>query len=286
MILNQVKIKESKDSLSKKDDIMSKEEYYKEIEAKVKEWEEIIAKQKQRPDKFETYSGIPIKPLYTPLDIKDKDYLKDIGFPGQPPFTRGIYPTMYRSKYWTMRLFSGFGSPESTNQRWKFLYEHGETGFSAAVDSLTFNGIDPDDPTADLDARFRTLLLHLEVGTAGVPLYCIDSLYALCDGLPIDKISVALVVEPFSSAPVCSFYFNMVKQKGFDLKQIMGTTQNDICTLSIEIECDTGIKTIGYVPYKNINPEHLLRLACDLIEWCTAQKNVPKWHPINFTGYN
>ncbi|MHA1651527.1 MAG: acyl-CoA mutase large subunit family protein [Candidatus Helarchaeota archaeon] len=243
---------------------MSQEEYYKKIEKKIKEWEEIYAKHKERPEKFETYSGIPVKPLYTPLDVKDKDYLKDIGFPGLPPFTRGVYPTMYRGRFWTIRLFSGHGTPEETNKRWKFLYDHGETGFSAAVDALTFNGIDPDDPRADL-----------EVGTAGVPLYCIDSMFALTDGLPIDKISVALVVEPFSSAPICAMYFNMAQMKGYEIKSLMGTCQNDICT-----------QTIGYVPYKNVAPPHLLRLACDLIEWCTAQKNVPKWHPINFTTYN
>lgn len=172
-----------------------------------------------------------------------------------------------------MRLFSGHVTPEETNARWKFLYEHGETGLSAAVDALTFNGIDPDDPIADI-AWVLTHLLHLEVGTAGVPLYCIDSLDALTKDLPIDKISVALVVEPFSSAPINAMYFNVVKQRGYDLKQIAGTTQNDICT-----------QQIGYVAYKNISPPHLLRLACDMIEWCTAQKNVPKWHPINFTGY-
>jgi len=136
---------------------MSKDEYYKGIEAKLKEWEEIVAKQKERDVEFETYSGIPIKPLYTPLDIKDKDYLNDIGFPGQPPFTRGVYPNMYRGRFWTMRLFSGHGTPEETNKRWKFLYEHGETGFSAAVDSLTFNGIDPDDPRADFLSGFDPL---------------------------------------------------------------------------------------------------------------------------------
>ncbi|MHA1276590.1 MAG: methylmalonyl-CoA mutase family protein [Candidatus Helarchaeota archaeon] len=202
---------------------MSNDEYYKRIEAKLKEWEEIVAKQKERPELFETYSGIPVKPLYTPLDIKDKDYLKDIGFPGQPPFTRGVYPNMYRGRFWTMRLFSGHGTPEETNERWKFLYKHGETGFSAAVDALTFNGIDPDDPRADL-----------EVGTAGVPLYCIDSMYALTKDLPIEKISVALVVEPFSSAPICAMYYNMCIEKGYDLKIVQGTCQNDICTLGIE----------------------------------------------------
>jgi len=205
-----------------------------------------------------------VKPIYTPLDIKNKDYLKDIGFPGAPPYARGVYPTMYRSQFWTIRLFSGHGTPEETNKRWHYLYNHGETGFSAAVDALTFNGIDPDDSRADL-----------EVGTAGVPLYCIDSMYALTEKLPLEKVSVALVVEPFSSAPICAMYFNMAMQKGYQLSVLTGTTQNDICTQSI-----------GYVPYKNVAPRHLLRLACDLIEWCTAQKNVPRWHPINFTGYN
>jgi len=134
---------------------LSEEEYYKGIEAKLKEWEQIVAKQKERDVKFETYSGIPVKALYTPLDIKGIDYNKDIGFPGLPPFTRGVYPNMYRGRFWTIRLFSGHGTPEETNARWRFLYEHGETGFSAAVDSLTFNGIDPDDPRADIRMVFE-----------------------------------------------------------------------------------------------------------------------------------
>ncbi|MFX1468866.1 MAG: methylmalonyl-CoA mutase, partial [Promethearchaeota archaeon] len=187
-----------------------------------------------------------------------------ISFPGVAPYTRGVYPSMYRGQLWTMRLFSGHGTPEETNKRWKFLYENGETGFSAAVDALTFNGIDPTEKDG-----------APEVGTSGVPLYCIDSLFALTEDIPIDKISVALVVEPFTSAPVCSMYFNMAQMRGYDIKQLMGTTQNDILTM-----------TVGYIPYKNSPPNHILRLACDFIEWTVAQKNVPKWHPINFTGYN
>jgi len=243
---------------------MFKEDKLKQIEAEYKKYQANIAKMKQQDEKFETDAGIEVKPLYTPLDIKNKDYLKDIGFPGSPPFARGVYPTMYRSQFWTIRLFSGHGTPEETNKRWHYLYNHGETGFSAAVDALTFNGIDPDDIRADL-----------EVGTAGVPLYCIDSMFALTEGLPLDKVSVALVVEPFSSAPICASYFNMAMQKGYELSQVYGTCQNDLCTQSI-----------GYVAYKNVAPRHLLRLACDLIEWCTAQQNVPKFHPINFTTYN
>ncbi len=242
---------------------MWEKEYLEKISKAKLEWEEKFKDSKERDGKFETDSEIPIKRLYTPLDVKG-DYLDKINFPGRAPYTRGIYPTMYRGRVWTMRLFSGHGTPEETNKRWKFLYDNGETGFSAAVDALTFNGIDPTNPDGSP-----------EVGTSGVPLYCIDSLFALTEDIPIDKISVALVVEPFTSAPVCSMYFNMAKMRGYDIKNLVGTTQNDILTM-----------TVGYIPYKNVAPDHLLRLACDFIEWTVAMKNVPKWHPINFTGYN
>ena len=138
-------------------------------------WNDKVKNQKERNVKFETDSGIPVKPLYTPLDVKG-DYFNKIGFPGQPPYSRGVYPNMYRGRLWTMRLFSGHGTPEETNLRWKYLYENGETGFSAAVDALTFNGIDP----TNRDGA-------PEVGTSGVPLYCIDSLFALTEEIPIDK---------------------------------------------------------------------------------------------------
>ena len=108
---------------------------------------------KERKDRFESDAGIGLKSLYTPNDVKGVDYLRDIGFPGQPPYTRGVYPNMYRGRLWTIRMFSGFGTPEETNQRWKMLHEEGETGFSAAVDSLTFAGVDPDDPIDWLEAE-------------------------------------------------------------------------------------------------------------------------------------
>ncbi|GAB4330603.1 MAG: methylmalonyl-CoA mutase family protein [Promethearchaeota archaeon] len=222
------------------------------------------ASRPERKTKFTTNSGVEVKGIYTPLDVGPGHFLEREGFPGEPPFTRGVYPTMYRGRVWTFRLFSGYGTPEETNQRWRYLYQQGETGFSAAVDALTFNGIDPDDPRADV-----------EVGTSGVPLYCIDSLFALTEGLPIDKISVALVVEPFTAAPICAMYFNVAKARGVDLKDLAGTCQNDILTMCV-----------GFVPFLNVGPSHLLRLACDVIEWTTAQGNVPRWHPINFTTYN
>lgn len=239
-------------------------EKIKEIEEKQKKWQEDVKNVTLRDSYFETDSGIKVKPIYTPADIKNFDYLRDTGFPGEPPYTRGPYLKMYRSRFWTIRLFSGYGTPEETNERWHMLLKEGETGFSAAVDGLTFNGIDPDDPRGSA-----------EIGTSGVPLYCIDSMFALTKGLPIDKISVALITEPFSSAPICGMYFNMAKSKGIDLNNVIGTCQNDILT-----------QTVGYNAYKNCAPEYLLELACDLIEFTTCQKNVPKWHPINFTTYN
>ena len=242
---------------------MYDKDYLEQIKKRKEEWESKFQNAKERDAKFVSDSEIPIKRIYTPLDVKT-DFLENVNFPGEPPYTRGVYPTMYRGRVWTMRLFSGHGTPEETNLRWKYLYENGETGFSAAVDALTFNGIDPTNKDG-----------APEVGTSGVPLYCIDSLYALAEDIPIDKVSVALVVEPFTCAPVCSMYFNMARAKGYDIKQLMGTTQNDILTM-----------TVGYIPYKNCPPNHLLRLACDFIEWTVPQKNVPKWHPINFTGYN
>ncbi len=242
---------------------MFDEEYLKKVREEKGKWEEKYKDAKERDVKFVTDSDIPIKRLYTPLDVKS-DYLENVGFPGIPPYTRGVYPTMYRGRVWTMRLFSGHGTPEETNLRWKFLYENGETGFSAAVDALTFNGIDP----TNADGA-------PEVGTSGVPLYCIDSLFALAKDIPIDKVSVAIIVEPFTVAPVLSMYFNMAKMRGYNLKDLIGTTQNDILTM-----------TVGFIPYKNVAPKHLLRLACDFIEWTVPMKNVPKFHPINFTGYN
>ena len=129
---------------------------------------------------------------------------------------------------------------------------------------MTFNGIDP----TNADGA-------PEVGTSGVPLYCIDSLFALAKDIPIDKVSVAIIVEPFTVAPVLSMYFNMAKMRGYNLKDLIGTTQNDILTM-----------TVGFIPYKSVAPKHLMRVACDFIEWTVPMKNVPKFHPINFTGYN
>ncbi|RJP31236.1 MAG: methylmalonyl-CoA mutase [Actinobacteria bacterium] len=220
----------------------------------------------ERKPEFTSDAGIPVKDLYTPLDTENIDYVRDIGFPGQPPYTRGVYPTMYRGRHWTIRMFSGHGTPEETNDRWRMLYDEGETGFSAAVDSLTFSGVDPDQEVHGA--------AH-EVGKEGVPLYSIRGVEALVDNLPIEKMSVALVVEPMTSAAITSMYFNVARERGMRKEQLAGTTQNDILTM-----------TIGYIPWGSLKPADLLKLACDLIEYCTAMGEAPRWNPINFTTYN
>lgn len=237
-----------------------------EIRKGLEEWREAKKDWPERREEFRTDAGIPVKDLYTPLDTEGIDYLRDIGFPGQPPYTRGVYPTMYRGKHWTIRMFSGHGTPEETNDRWRMLYEEGETGFSAAVDSLTFSGVDPDQEVHGA--------AH-EVGKEGVPLYSIRGVEALVENLPIGRMSVALVVEPMTSAAVTSMYFNVAKERGLRKEQLAGTTQNDILTM-----------TIGYIPWGSLKPADLLKLACDLIEYCTAMKEAPRWNPINFTTYN
>jgi len=243
-----------------------KEEDISKIKVEKEKWIEKTGCQQDAETFRNTPSGIKIKNLYTPRDVSNLDYLKDLGFPGSYPFTRGVYPTMYRGRTWTVRMFSGFATPEETNERWKMLLNSGETGFSAAVDVLTFNGTDPDTPGVDAE---------VEVGTSGVPLYSIKGVEALVKDLPIKDISVALVTEPMTAVGLTSMYFNVAKNKGVPLSQVAGTTQNDL-----------GTMTIGYITYDSLKPDKLLKLACDMIEYCTAMKQAPKWNPINFTTYN
>jgi len=245
---------------------MFKKEDIKKIEKAKARWSEKKKGEKECKREFVTPSGIKIKSLYTPEDIKDLDYMEEIGFPGEYPYVRGVYPTMYRGQPWTIRMFSGFGTPEETNQRWKLLYKEGDTGFSAACDVLTFNGVDPDDPGVDA---------QVEVGTSGVPLYSIRGVEEMVRDLPIDQVTVALIVECLTATGLTSMYLNVAKKRGYDLHEIGGTTQNDI-----------GTMLIGYITRDSLRPDRLLKLACDLIEYCIPMKHAPRWNPINITTYN
>ena len=209
-----------------------------------------------------TGSGIPVKPFYTSEDTANLDEARDLGLPGKEPYTRGIYENMYRGKLWTIRQFSGFGTPEETNKRFRYKYENGETGFSISMDSVNENGLDPDDPR-----------VQDEVGQSGVSISSLADMETIFEGLPIDKVSTAVITSQWSSPALTAMYFAMAEKRGVSLKEVNGTSQNDpyVFTLCCNlIDC--------------VTPPHLLRLSVDLIEWCA--QNVPNWHPVSFASYN
>jgi len=204
-------------------------------------------------------SGIPLKEIYTPEDVKSVDYDRDIGLPGQPPYTRGVYPTMYRGKLWTIRRLSGFNTPEETNQLYKEEYELGQTGFSVAPDISTVVGMDADDPRISAD-----------IGHAGVPMSTLEDVETTFEGLPIEKVSTYLADR--CGAVTTAMYFVMAEKRGIDLKELRGTTANDMLA--------------SFVPslVNQPGPEAYLRYAVDFIEYCAEY--VPKWNPVSFDSYN
>ncbi|MBE0415614.1 MAG: methylmalonyl-CoA mutase [Dehalococcoidia bacterium] len=217
----------------------------------------------ERKESFVTTSGIPIKRIYTPEDVADLDYPADLGSPGEEPHTRGIYPTMYRGKLWTIRQFGGLNSATATNERFKMLYQSGITGFAIAMDNASLMGFDPDMPQAEL-----------EVGVGGVSIFSLRGMEKMFDGLPIDKISTAVIQTMWTTCPHTAMYFALAEKRGIDLRELDGTTEGDPTSAA----CIWG-SLAGGVPFRD-----LFRLCCDLVEWCAT--NVPKWHPVSFTSYN
>jgi len=207
-------------------------------------------------------SGIPLKRIYSPADVKDLDYEKDLNFPGNAPYTRGIYPTMYRGRDWTIRQFTGYNTPEETNERFKYEHEMGQTGFSIAFDAVTESGIDSTDPRAIDD-----------IGTGGVHVDYLGDIEAMFNGLPIDKVSTAVIATPWTACPISAMYFVLAQQRGLSLKTLDGTTQNDLLLFT----CCCHLMDL-------IPPSDLIRLSVDHIEWCS--QNVPKWHPVSIASYN
>jgi len=204
-------------------------------------------------------SGIPIKDIYTPEDVKDMDYDRDLGLPGNPPFTRGVHSTMYRGQLWTIRRLTGFNTPEDTNALYKQEYELGQRGFSVAPDISAAAGMDPDDPRITAD-----------IGHAGVPIFSVEDMKILFAGLPLE------VVAPFLADRLGGLltpaYFTMARRRGVDLKQLRGTTANDLSSWM-------SVKCGNYIP-----PRAILRFAIDLIEWCS--EHAPRWNPVSFNSYN
>lgn len=185
------------------------------LEEKLSEWERDI-KGKVKERKTLNTSGLEIKKLYTPSDVKNLDYLKSLGFPGRYPYTRGVYPTMYRSRYWTMRQYAGFGSAKETNERYKYLLSQGQSGLSVAFDLPTQVGIDSDDELA-----------LGEVGKVGVAIDSIDDMETLFDGINLSRISTSMTINAPAMA-LLAMYIALAEKNGVDRKNLNGTVQNDI----------------------------------------------------------
>ena len=228
------------------------------------EWQrQCYSKQKELDQEFKTLSGIPVQALYTPEDSAGLDYSRDLGFPGLEPFTRGVYPTMYRGRVWTQRQLAGFGSPEATNQRLKFLLRQGATGINTVFDYPTLRGYDSTDPFARSDA-----------GRGGVAIDTIDDMRILFEGIPIERVSTSLVTcQPICNISVQSMYFANALNRGIPLKTLSGTSQNDFL-----------METAITVAPGTLPPEYSFKLSCDAIEFCT--KRAPRWNPVSYAGYN
>ncbi len=228
-------------------------------------WEETtlhnsIGKLPERADEFITASSEPVARLYTPLDIPDFDYNSDLGFPGDAPFTRGVHPTLYRSKLWTMRMFAGFGSAEETNARFKYLLEHGQTGLSIAFDLPTLYGYDTDAPES-----------AGEFGKCGVAISSLKDMEVLLDGIPTDQITTSMTINS-PAAIIWAMYIAAAEKQGVPMAKLGGTLQNDILK--------------EYIAQKEFifPPAPSMRLVTDTIEF--GAQHLPKWNPISISGYH
>ncbi len=209
---------------------------------------------------FETPDGIPLHRVYTPEHTAGLDYLRDLGFPGEYPYTRGVYPTMYRGRLWTMRQYAGYGTAEESNRRFRFLLEQGQTGLSVAFDLPTQMGYDSDHPAAEA-----------EVGRVGVAVDSLADLEVLFDGIPLDRVSVSMTIN--ATAPVLLAMLQAVADRqGVPWDRLDGTTQNDI--LKEYVARGTYI----------FPPEPSLRLVADVVEHCVH--HLPRWNPISISGYH
>ncbi|MBW2615025.1 MAG: methylmalonyl-CoA mutase [Deltaproteobacteria bacterium] len=230
-----------------------------EIKKAKEEWDKETAKGRERKDRFTTMGGIDVDRLYTPLDVEERgiDYMRDISLPGQYPYTRGIHPTMYRGRLWTVRQFMGFGDPSKSNERLKYLMKSGAPGLNVAFDLPTINGLGSDHP-----------LSRGEIGRDGVPVNSLEDMEALFDGIPLGDVSSSLVI---AYPPIPCMYIAVAEKQGFRPDQLRGTYQND----SI---CRDVAANVRVIPRRAE-----LKLTVDVVEHAT--KYMPLWYPISIVGY-
>ncbi|MFB6300080.1 MAG: methylmalonyl-CoA mutase [Halobacteriales archaeon] len=220
----------------------------------------VLAEHGERKDRFATVSNLEIDRLYTPEDIADIDFDEDLGFPGEPPFTRGVYPTMYRGRLWTMRQFAGYGTAEETNDRFHYLIEEGQTGLSTAFDMPSLMGIDSDDPMS-----------QGEVGKEGVAVDTLRDMEILFDGIDLGEVSTSFTINP-SAAVIYAMYIALADQQDVSREEIRGTLQNDMLK--------------EFIAQKEwvVPPEPSLKLVTDIIEFATEE--TPRFHPVSISGYH
>jgi methylmalonyl-CoA mutase N-terminal domain/subunit len=245
-----------------KDGGIAVSEFQTRLEAWKKRAEQAAAKVPERQPTFYTSSDIPVQRLYTPADrnLDENTYLEELGFPGEYPFTRGIQPTMYRSRYWTMRQYAGFGSAEETNQRFQYLLSQGQTGLSVAFDLPTQIGYDSDHPFA-----------KGEVGRVGVAISSLADMELLLKDIPLDKVSTSMTINAPASV-LLAMYIAVAEKQGISPDKISGTIQNDI--LKEYVARGTYI----------FPPRPSMRLITDIFDYCS--KHVPNWNTISISGYH
>jgi methylmalonyl-CoA mutase, N-terminal domain len=223
-------------------------------------WERASGDAVERMPRFMTTSSEPIARLYDPTDLADWDFLRDVGYPGEYPYTRGVHPTGYRGKLWTMRMFAGFGSAEETNARFKYLLEHGQTGLSVAFDMPTLYGYDTDDPNG-----------FGEYGTCGVAVSSLADMEILFDGIPIGDVSTSMTISS-PAAVIWAMYLVIAEKRGIPLERLQGTIQNDV------------LKEYTAQNEYIFPPEPSMRLVVDTVEFGT--RRVPRWNTISISGYH
>jgi len=237
----------------------------KRIEEAKKQWEnrilnKVLPQFPERKEKFVTGSNQEVNRLYDPLDLEDFDYLADLSFPGDYPYTRGVQPTMYRGKLWTMRQYAGFGDAEESNKRYKYLLKNGQTGLSIAFDLPTQIGYDSDHPMS-----------HGEVGKVGVAIDTLQDMEILFDGIPLDKVSTSMTINA-PAAILLAMYIAVAEKQGISKTELNGTIQNDI--LKEYVARGTYI----------FPPLPSMRLITDIFDYCSQE--LPKWNTISISGYH
>ncbi|HWJ03939.1 MAG TPA: methylmalonyl-CoA mutase family protein, partial [Verrucomicrobiae bacterium] len=228
-------------------------------------WEEklrskVLAKAAERRKEFKTESGVPVERVYTPLDSPEFDYEARLGFPGEYPFTRGVQPTMYRGRFWTMRQYAGYADAEETNSRFHYLLEQGQTGLSVAFDLPTQIGLDSDHQLA-----------RGEVGRVGVAIDSLADMENLFKGIPLDRVSTSMTINA-PAAVLLAMYIAVGEKQGVDTRKLSGTIQNDI--LKEYVARGTYI----------FPPGPSMRLITDTFAYCA--EHLPEWNPISISGYH